>query len=347
MSGRGGDEAEEQTTCMEPRPPKTTRPVTGAPSPVFSPPPVPTSERLASRPAWMDESAPAPSGQGRDELGALKVGPAPTIPPSQARAAWFDPAGEPAPGMDQPPSPRSPLSPVVAPRGERRARFLGPILAALLLVLVVGGAAFAVDKARDGDDQRDAADATGTARALALAATPVATATTSADAAEVVETPTTEDPTAPPATATTKPTQVGAAAAAAASPTKRTATKEPTPRPSSLRAPDFLPQVSELPDGFEQTGDDKYSKDEIIAQLGDNGADLLGEWEWRENAYRLFEIPAAANPDPQETTGLTVTCIDSAPGAEPPKPWTVWPTSSPPAGTRRSTSTRSATRRER
>jgi hypothetical protein len=307
-SGRGSDEAEEHTTRMEPRPPKTTRPVTGAPAPVFSPPPVPTSERLAARPAWLDEQPPAATGQARDERGALDVGPSPTIPPSQARAVWFDPAGEPAPGMDQPASPRSPLSPVVAPRGERRARFLGPILAALLLVLVVGGAAFAVDKARDGDDNRDAADATATARTLALASSPVATATTPAEKTEVAETPTTEEQEPPPPTATAEPTQAqaaGAAAAEEASPTPRAASTEPT-RSTSLRAPDFLPDLNDLPDGFEQTADDKYSKAEMIEQLGDNGADLVEEWEWRENAYRWFAIPETAEPDPESTSAVTV-----------------------------------------
>src|SRR5690349_2687895 len=125
-SGRGSDEPEEHTTRMEPRPPKTSRPATGGPPPVFSPPPVPTSERLAARPSWLDEQPPATTGQPRDDRGALDIGSTPSIAPSQARAVWFDPAGEQALGMDQPPSPRSPLSPVVAPRGERRARFLGP-----------------------------------------------------------------------------------------------------------------------------------------------------------------------------------------------------------------------------
>jgi len=254
----------------------------------------------------MDEPAPVAPGPGRDERGALEVEPSPTIPPSQARAVWYDPTGEQAPGMDQPP-PRSPLSPVVAPRGERRARFLGPLLAALLLVLVVGGAAFAVDKARDGNDNRDAADATGTARTLAIASSPVATATTPAESTEAVKTPTKAAPTAPQATATPKPTQEPAkSAAVVASPTKPAGTKGPTPRPSSLRAPDFLPAVSDLPEGFEQTADDKYSKDEMIAQLGDNGTDLVAEWEWRENAYRYFVIPESASPDPKSTSSLTV-----------------------------------------
>jgi hypothetical protein len=293
---------------MEPRPPKTTRPVTGNPSPVFSPPPVPTSERLAARPAWLDEQPPVTTSQPRDERGALDVGATPSIPASQARAVWFDPAGEPAPGMDQPLSPRSPLSPVVAPRGERRARFLGPILAALLLVLVVGGAAFAVDRARNGDDNGNAADATATARALALASSPVATVTTLAEETEVVETPTEETEETPTPTATKEPTQetaAGAAPAGDASPTRRAATEAPT-RAASLRAPDLLPEVADLPDGFEVTADDKYSKDEMIGQLGDNGADLVEEWEWRENAYRWFAIPEASEPDPESTSALTV-----------------------------------------
>ncbi|HEY7032642.1 MAG TPA: hypothetical protein VH482_14970 [Thermomicrobiales bacterium] len=285
---------------MEPRPPKTTRPVTSPAQPVFTPPPVPTSERLAARSARLDDQPPTAPSPPRDEHGAIDPAAAPTIGSSEARTVWYDPSAEAAPGTEQPAAPRSPLSPVVSPRGERRSRFLGPLLAALLLVLVVGGAAFAVDKARDGNDERNAADATHTAQAAALAATPAATVTT---AAQVVSTPTATA--ALRATDTTAPTQAQAPAEAA-TPTKRTATRTATVKTSGLRAPDFLPEASDLPDGFEQTANDKYTKDEMIAQLGENGADLVDQWKWRENAYRYFEIPASADPDPKAASQVTV-----------------------------------------
>ncbi|MEA2514502.1 MAG: hypothetical protein QOJ59_3989 [Thermomicrobiales bacterium] len=289
---------------MEPRPPKTSRPASGTP-PVFTPPPVPTAERLAARSAWLDEQPPVATGQGRDERGALDLGSSPTIPPSQARSAWFDPSGEPAAGTEQA-GPRSPLMPVVSPRGERRSRFLGPLLSALLLILVVGGAAFAVDKARDGNDQRGAADATRAAQIAAPGSPPAATSTTAAGTDETPTSGAADTAAAPPQVSETPAPAQGDRAAEETTPTKRAATKEPTPRPSSLRAPDFLPAVGDLPEGFEQTDNGKLSKDDVIVQLGDNGGDLLAEWEWRENAFRYFAIPEAANPDPKAASQLTV-----------------------------------------
>jgi hypothetical protein len=288
---------------MEPRPPKTTRPVTGAGQPVFTPPPVPTSERLASRPAWLDGQPPVAPSPTRDERGAIDPAASPTIGQSQARAVWYDPSGEAAPGMEQAAMPRSPLSPVVSPRGERRSRFLGPVLAGLLLVLVVGGVAFAVDKARDGNDQRGAANATRTAEAAALAATPVATAT--AKPAATVTTEAAGAAAAPKATDTAEPTPE-LTPTDEATPTARAATRTPTAKSSPLRAPDLLPDASDLPKGFVQTADDHYSKDEMISQLGANGAQLVDEWKWRENAYRYFDIPASADPDPKEASSITV-----------------------------------------
>lgn len=286
---------------MEPRPPKTTRPVTGAPPPVFTPPPVPTAERLASRPAWLDEQPPTV----RDERGTIDPAASPAGGPSPARAAWYDPSGDAAPGMEQLAAPRYPLSPVVSPRGERRNRFLGPALAALLLVLVVGGAAFAVSKARDGSDKRGAA-AAQTARAAALAATPVPTVTATAIPSATATTGTgAAAGAAPAATATAIPTQ-GQTPADQATPTKRTAPRTPTVRASAQHAADLLPDVSLLPQGFVQTADDKYTKDQVAAQLGQNGAALLDQWKWRENAYRYFDIPASANPDPNGASSVTV-----------------------------------------
>jgi hypothetical protein len=181
------------------------------------------------------------------------------------------------------------------------------LLAALLLVLVVGGAAFAVDKARDGNEQRDAADATRAAQLAVLDSSPAATATTEAESAVSPTTESDDGAVAPEATATPKPTREPATESAdKATPTKRTATKEPTPRPSSLRAPDFLPDLNDVPDGFVVTGDGRLSKDEVIGSIGENGADLLVEWEWRENAFRYFEIPQDAAPDPESASSLTV-----------------------------------------
>ncbi|HKG24081.1 MAG TPA: hypothetical protein VKB09_00450, partial [Thermomicrobiales bacterium] len=101
-----------------------------------------------------------------------------------------------------------------------------------------------------------------------------------------------------PASATVQPTVVSTCPTSPRS--------EPTPRPSSLRAPDFLPDPADLPDGFEVAAEGKLTKDEMIALIGENGTELLAEWEWRENAYRYFAIPEALAPDPLGTSNLTV-----------------------------------------
>jgi len=315
---------------MEPRPPKLTRPVTGVPSPVATPPPVPTAERLASRPAWIETGsaggsggAEASFGLGRDERGAIDAANGTVISPPRARAAWQDPGDDPTgePGVVG--GLRSPLSPVVAPRGERRSRFLGPILAAILLVLVVGGAAFAVDKARDGSDNRNAAEATSTAETVAgtLASPPVTSSTGASD--EAAETPTGEAAqtveTAGNASAGTVQTEDGEAAPA--SPTEaassdegnatgeepvatKRATEESTRASGgTVRAADVLPGANDLADGFAMTRDGALKKADVVAALGEGGEASLTEWKWRENAVREFTIEGA---DPDTTFFLSV-----------------------------------------
>jgi hypothetical protein len=317
---------------MEPRPPKSTRPAPGLPSPVASPPPVPTAERLAARPAWIDAGSAGGAsnsqshfGVGRDEQGPIDPALASAITPSQVRGApWNDPTDDPALGLDQGVvgGLRSPLSPVVSPRGERRSRFIGPILAALLLVLVVGGAAFAVDKARDGNDSRSAADATSTARSVAGVASPPATETTAAGD-DVAPTPTGEtgetagntsavsnepddgEAGASPTEAAATNAEEGNASDAEPTATKRAATKEPTARSSggTVRAADVLPSVNDLPDGFEMTREGELKKADVVAALGEGSEALLTEWKWRENAFREFTIEGA---DPETTFFLSV-----------------------------------------
>jgi hypothetical protein len=272
---------------MEPRPPKTTRSPSGTPSSVFTPPPVPTSERLAERSAWLDQPPPVAPGQGRDERGALDIGTTPSIAPSQARAAWYDPAGQAAPGMDLGGGGRSPLSPVVAPRGERRGRFLGPILAVLLLILVVAVAAVAVDKLRGGDDGAGA-EATRAAELVAPGSTPESTATIAA-----AGTPTASDA-AP--TNTAEPTK--AVATVEPSPTTRPPTRTPESRASgTLRAADYLPTLGDLPEGFQETKEGRLRKAEVAEQLGSDGDQLLEEWDWRENASLEFQRANAASDE--------------------------------------------------
>lgn len=196
--------------------------------------------------------------------------------------------------------------PVVAPRGERGGRYLGPILAALLLAVIIAGVAFAISRMRDEDRPTAASDATRVAglasgsptAEVTAAGSPVAgnqsaavIGTTPAGASvgtPVNERAASQDPT---------PTRVP----------QRTATPTASSSGSSLlRAKDVLPSVRQLPDGFVVSEEGAYSKDDIVSQLGENGEELLREWKWRENAYRSFVIPDDVAPDPDTTTFLIV-----------------------------------------
>lgn len=271
----------------------------------MTPPPVPTSERIAERPAWMDET---PLPADRYSYGPAEQTNANAFGKEAPRTAWFDPANPNAliaPGAEQ--GARSPLSTVVTPRGERRGRFLGPLLVALVLVILIGGGAFAFDKARDNKDNRDNADATRSAQLAAPSTpddatnTPAVTATTGA-----------EETAAP--TATTAPTEANVAAGSA--PDNSTtaesppADAEPTERPteesnssgSTLRAADYLPTLGDLPSGFQQTAEGRLRKADVAAQLGPDGETTLEEWTWRENASLEFTSNDAA---PDETFFLS------------------------------------------
>ena len=268
---------------MEPRPPKSTRPASNPPSHL---PPAPPADRFP----WTQAEQPPT---------------APSVTPSQARAAWQDAEASPPPSLGAP-YPGPALTPVAAPRGERGSPWIGPLLAAVLLLVVIGGTAFAISRARDGGDQQGAVQAAQTAtRSAEIAEAATAEAAIFGTAAAATSTALAEEAAALAATTTASareavPTEVEEEPTPPRTPT-------PTPRASSPRGvAAFLPSARDLPDGFVEVEKGEYSKADIAVQLGADGEQLLDEWRWRENSYRNFAIPEENDPNPRRVSFLSV-----------------------------------------
>jgi hypothetical protein len=257
---------------------------------------VPNSERNPEKPAWLDQPPLPTAGAWQDtQPGGAQPG---GFPPN---GPWYDQTGQ-APSMDPA---RGPLMPVVSPRGERRARFLGPLLALLLVALVVAAGAFAVRQIRDGNDD----DPPPTTAANLTVPTGTAGAEGVTGSLATPESTPTEETAAEP-TATAEPTEEPATEAPASA-------DEGTPETESgdsgsartinfKDATDFLPELSELPDGFVVSDSGGLSKTDVAEQIGGDGTATLNEWEWRENAYRYFDVPADQGPTDEDTISLTV-----------------------------------------
>jgi len=291
---------------MEPRPPKANRPAGSTPVGPSS-----GSEPQPERPQWMDHSSLSslrPPPNRADRASDTDIDSA----NARARMAWQDPTLLTTSGVYNDGVPRTPLTPVVAPRGERGSRYLGPILAAVLLAVIIAGIALAIRYVRDGDDRRDA-DATRSAGLVAASPSPEQTTIAGAS-------PTSESGEGVTSAATPADSEPASSPTAAGEETEPepTATREPRRTPTStsqsggssvVRARELLPSADDLPDGFVLETEGAYGKADMVDQLGGDEEEveaLLREWTWRENAFRTFSIPADARPDPDTTFALTV-----------------------------------------
>jgi hypothetical protein len=218
--------------------------------------------------------------------------------PAQARGAWYEPA--PVGGPPPPPGGYSPGPALTPIDGSRGAKLLGPLLALAVLAAIVVALVFVFVKVLGGDDDRDnngnlAANGTPTAQSIAApsgAATAGATEAPTEDSGATGETEPTGEPTGaetPEPTATPEPDS-----------------SEETRAPASARS--MLPTTGDLPEGFQRTEDDKRAKEAVAASFSNSeeALSLLNEWEWRENAYRTFEIPADDGGDPNGMTYINI-----------------------------------------
>jgi hypothetical protein len=185
------------------------------------------------------------------------------------------------------------------------------LVAALLIGVLAVAAIFAATRLREGDDNRNDAAANATAtREAEINEVAAALGTLTATVAAPAPTATVPAPTAtivpPTATAVANtPTPKGEQASGAASGTDDpTATKKPSPP----KIGEMLPTDKDVPDGFTQTDNGKLAKEEVSASFSDpaDAATKLDDWQWKENVYRIYEIPADADHAADDVTYLYV-----------------------------------------
>lgn len=193
----------------------------------------------------------------------------------------------------------------IKPRNERGNKLVRYLLAALLLIGIIGGGAYGVTRLLSNDDDKSG----GIAFLPSTDASPTTSPVTDlAEETESEPTPTT----APQPTATAAPTestddQVEENTTAEDPP----ATTAPDIEISSssgssdITTEEFLPEASVLGPDWEITGEGGRTKGQVADAIGSNGEELLTQWRWRENLYRdLTRIDPDSYPD--EATNVSV-----------------------------------------
>ena len=192
----------------------------------------------------------------------------------------------------------SPLTPI-KPRHERGNKLVRYLLAALLLIGIVGGGAYGITRLLNDDNDSP--------QRSQVAAVPDTTATPAASPASSSEQPAPTATTAPPPTATTaaeEPTQPPAAGDVA--PSSEDAGSTPASETISADNTEaFLPPPEALDGEWAITDEGDRTKAQVAEAIGANGDELLTSWRWRDNFYRdLTRVDPASFPD--ETTYINV-----------------------------------------
>lgn len=222
-------------------------------------------------------------------------------PPGQPAGQWY--GQQPTYAPEQPDYRQTgPITPI-KPRGERGNKLLRYLLAALLLIGVIGGGAFAITRFLADDDSPSDPQV---AAVTESDASPTAAPTEDAEGGAPDPTPTTpaEAPTATVAapTATEPPTtEVGADQAA------------PTTAPVDASSGDaavegaaaLLPDPADIDGNWNVTNEGTRDKAAVAEAIGPDGEALLTSWRWREN---VFEELTRTDPEsfPDETTFISV-----------------------------------------
>lgn len=197
----------------------------------------------------------------------------------------------------------------IKPRGERGNKLLRYLLAALLLIGVIGGGAYLVTRFLGSNDKPENPPV---AAVTGEGVTPTPTAAQLAEAQQSAPTPTTAAPTVTTAAAqpTERPTDAPVQAAGA----------EATPAAggdtAAGSAEAWLPDVSDLEGEWTVTDEGQRTKTEVAAAIGANGDELLTSWRWRENYFReMTRVDPQSFPGETTFVSVSVHRFENAEGA--------------------------------
>ena len=206
----------------------------------------------------------------------------------------------------------------IKPRNERSNKLLRYLLAALLLIGVIGGGAYAITRflGDDGSPENPpVAAVTDGSVTPTTAPTQASDGGTAAPTATTVPeiAPTEAPPSAADATETPADENVNTAADSSA-PTAPAGDTEAVAASESAEA--FLPAASDLTGDWSVTDEGERTKAEVAAAIGADGDELLTSWRWREKFYRdLNRNDAADAPDDASFINVSVHRFANTDGA--------------------------------
>jgi hypothetical protein len=207
----------------------------------------------------------------------------------------------------------------IKPRNERGNKLLRYLLAALLLIAVIGGGAYAITRYLGNDDKNpnDPAVAAVTDGSV----TPTTSATEASGNQQNAPTATTgaaaptPTPGAEPTTAATEANVDGASTSGEDATTPESDGSSSTTDPSGS-AQAFLPDASAVDGDWAVTDEGERTKAEVAEAIGADGEELLTSWRWRENFYRdLTRIDPDSFPDETTYINISVHRFANADGA--------------------------------
>lgn len=218
----------------------------------------------------------------------------------------------------------------IRPRHERGNRVLRYAIAALLLIAIVGGSAFAITTYLERDDGGDPetaqtvpsttdSDSSGDQNLGAADATPeedeqeaASEATPPPDdedeaTAESQQQLTDDEESAEPTSTAAADVEVAADGGDVAQQGEEGSGGETgaASQEGPIGAAGYLLDLSALPEGWAVFEEGERTREEVASQLGENGEELLTSWRWRENPYRNF-IRANGENFPNENTFLSI-----------------------------------------
>jgi len=232
-----------------------------------------------------------------------------SAPPSQG-GQWYGQPGTYAPDPNEYRQ-TSPLTPI-KPRHERGNKLLRYLVAAVLLIAIIGGSAYGITRYLQRDDNPSDAPV------VALDDTsPTATVAPTQEPTGNQPAPTATTAPEPTATVAADPTQPSAGepvqSASNGQEPPATAASEATTT-SGTEA--LLPAASAVEGDWTITDEGKRTKDEVAAAIGPNGDELLTSWRWRDNFYRdLTRVDPASHPDETTYINISIHRFASAEGA--------------------------------